>query len=62
MLGTERRLSALETAANAVDDELKLICVLSGETEADAAHKVGYPPHASQRMRILFVSPVDLLL
>jgi hypothetical protein len=62
MLSSERRLSALEVAANAVDDELKVICLLPGETEETAASKAGYPPHVSQRMRIVFVSPTDELL
>lgn len=62
MLSSERRLSALEVAANAVDDELKIICVLPDETEEAAARRAGYPPHVSQRMRMLFVSPVDVLL
>lgn len=62
MLSSERRLSALEVAANAVDDELKVIGLLPDETEDAAASRAGFPPHVSQRMRIVFVSPVDELL
>lgn len=62
MLNSERRLLALELAANAGDDELKVICVSPGESEHEAAHMAGLPPHMFQRMRFLFISPTDLLL
>ncbi|MBB4226031.1 hypothetical protein [Variovorax guangxiensis] len=62
MLSSERRLSALEAAAYALDDELKIICVLPDETEEVAAGRAGYPPQVHHQLRLLFVSPVDMLL
>lgn len=62
MLNSERRLLALELAANAGDDEIKVICVSPDDSDQAAACKAGFAPQAFQRMRFLFISPTDELL
>ena len=59
MQGIESRIAALEIKARAVDATLKLVFVGTGETEADAFKRAGYPPDAVNVMCVVFISPTD---
>ena len=59
MQSTERRVSALEARASAVDASLKLVFVEAGETRADVLKRAGYPPNAADVMCVVIVSPTD---
>ena len=57
MQATEKRIKSLEDSAS--DKALKVVVVLDGETQAEAAKRVGLPPDARG---VLYLSPLDALL
>lgn len=56
MLTIERRIAALESSAS--DNDIKIVIVEDGETQAEALNRVGLPPDA----RVVLCTPLDVLL
>lgn len=50
----ERRIAALEAAGQG--DAIKVVCVLDGETQAEALARAGLPPDARG---VVWCSPLD---